>query len=70
MTTSISNITTSRKFELIEYELEGLKDFDMSFVDSVKRSFNKYGDITYRQSKALDNIIEQWAIVIEEDYEL
>lgn len=60
MTVSTSNMTTSSKFELIEFELEGLNDFDMTFVNSIKSSFNKYEELTDRQEKALDNIIDTW----------
>jgi len=34
------------------------KGFDMSFVDSVMKSFEKFGHLTYKQEKALRKVFE------------
>lgn len=56
-------MTLEAKLELIlTWADESGIDFDTTFVVDLQNKFHKYGNLTERQEKALDNIIERWRI--------
>lgn len=46
-------------YSIIDYIREhAWPNFDFSFVDSVEKNFDEYGKLTYRQQKALKNVLD------------
>jgi hypothetical protein len=42
------------------YRRVGPKNFKMDFVENLEEALEEWGELTWAQNQALDNIIERW----------